>query len=244
MKPIISATLNQGNIDILNENFSEAATATTGTILSPQFQKDVTGNLAILNAGGVERLRTTDAGLMSAGKFQCVPLNVTGQYVGLAIWNGAASGNQNTYHDTIHFFAGNTLATGTGRIQTAAGSIPIFVVTSDVRLKENIVTVSPADSMALIEGIRVVDFDLHSDIWWEDNGLPPIVTGKRGVIADEYQIQFPDGVTRSLNDQQTDDPNGVLSVGIVHHWDLLNAVKFLKEEVDTLKAQVQSLLNP
>lgn len=244
MKPIISATLNQGNIDILNENFSEAATATTGTILSPQFSKDVTGNLAVLKASSIERLRTTSAGCTASGKFQFVPLNVPSQYVGVAVWNGGSVVNKTNYHDAITFFAGSTVADGAGVIQTAAGELPVFAETSDVRLKENIVTVSPADSMALIEGIRVVDFDLHSDIWWEDNDLPAVVTDKRGVIAHEYQEQFPKGVTRSLNDQQTDDPNGVLSVGIVHHWDLLNAVKFLKEEVDTLKSQVQSLLNP
>ena len=110
---------------------------------------------------------------------------------------------------------------------------PAFVVGSDVRLKENIVTVDPAESMALIEAVRVVDFDKYEHIWNRET-TAPIATNVRGVIAQEIRDPFPGSVIQMA----PDDPTGLLSVTHSNHqWDLLNAVKFLKAEVDALKAE-------
>lgn len=189
-----------------------------------------------LNFDGAHRINATATGVASSGKLLLTPGEVAGQTVGLAANSATNSG---TLSNNISFYASN-LATSQGHIQTANATMPAFAAPSDQRLKDNIVTISPADSMALIEGVRVCDFDIYEHIWWADDGSQPLGRS-RGVIAQEYQTQFPDGVTRSLDDNQQDDPNGLLSVASVHDWDLLNAVKYLKAEVDTLKAQVAAL---
>ena len=157
----------------------------------------------------------------------------------------------------LEFTANATAATGTtGKARKESGAVavqsytsstgvscgslvirqdlaPAFVVGSDVRLKENIVTVDPAESMALIEAVRVVDFDKYEHIWNRET-MAPIATNVRGVIAQEIRDPFPGSVTQMA----PDDPTGLLSVTHSNHqWDLLNAVKFLKAEVDALKAE-------
>jgi hypothetical protein len=90
--------------------------------------------------------------------------------------------------------------------------------------------------MAKIEAVRVVDFDLYEHIFNRDTTLP-LATGRRGVIAQEYQDNYPDGVSRAI----ADDPDSLLTVGNDHEWDLLNAVKYLKSEIDALKEEVKFL---
>ncbi len=189
-----------------------------------------------LNFDGAQRISASASGVVTSGKFMLTPAAVAGQAIGL---HANSATNSGTLSNNISFFASNTV-TSQGHIQTANATMPAFAAPSDRRLKDNIVTISPADSMALIDGVRVVDFDIYEHIWWQSDESAPLGRS-RGVIAQEYQTQFPDGVTRSLDDNQQDDPNGLLSVAAVHDWDLLNAVKYLKAEVDTLKAQVAAL---
>ena len=196
----------------------------------------VTGAYGQLNFDGAQRINASPSGVVSQGKFMLTPAAVAGQVIGL---HANSATNTGTLSNNVSFFASNTF-TPQGSIQTANATMPAFSAPSDQRLKDNIVTISPADSMALIDGVRVVDFDIYEHIWWADDGSQPLGRN-RGVIAQEYQTQFPDGVTRSLDDNQQDDPNGLLAVAAVHDWDLLNAVKYLKAEVDTLKAQVAAL---
>ncbi len=205
----------------------QAAVVATGT---------ATGAYGQLNFDGAQRIAASASGVVSGGKFMLTPAGVAGQTVGLQANSATNSG---TLSNNISFYASNT-STSQGHIQTANATMPAFAAPSDQRLKDNIVTISPADSMALIDGVRVVDFDIYEHIWWQSDESAPLGRS-RGVIAQEYQTQFPDGVTRSLDDNQQDDPNGLLSVAAVHDWDLLNAVKYLKAEVDTLKAQVAAL---
>lgn len=197
---------------------------------------DASGAFASLSFNDAVRFKTTIAGNTSNGKLILTPSAVAGQTVGLSANSATTSG---TLSNNISFFASNFF-TSQGHIQTANATMPAFAAPSDQRLKDNIVTIAPADSMALIEGVRVCDFDIYEHIWWADDGSQPLGRS-RGVIAQEYQTQFPDGVTRSLDENQQDDPDGLLAVAAVHGWDLLNAVKYLKAEVDTLKAQVQAL---
>lgn len=197
---------------------------------------DASGAYGQLNFNAARRFRSTTTGNASSGKLMLSPSAVAGQAVGLSANSATNSG---TLTNNISFHASN-ISTSQGHIQTANATTPVFAAPSDARLKDNIVTISPADSMALIDGVRVVDFDIYEHIWWADDGSEALGRS-RGVIAQEYQTQFPDGVTRSLDDNQQDDPNGLLSVAAVHDWDLLNAVKYLKAEVDTLKAQVAAL---
>ena len=87
--------------------------------------------------------------------------------------------------------------------------------------------------MALIEAVRVVDFDKYEHIWNRET-TAPIGVGIRGVIAQEMSTPFPGAIVPMA----PDDPTGLLSVThSEHQWDLLNAVKFLKSEVDALKAE-------
>jgi len=205
----------------------QAAVVATGT---------AAGAYGTLNFNGANRISGSNSGVNCSGKLMLTPAGVAGQVVGL---QSNSATNSGTLSNNISFNASN-LTTSQGHIQTANATMPAFAAPSDRRLKDNIVTISPADSMALIEGVRVCDFDIYEHIWWADDGSQPLGRS-RGVIAQEYQTQFPDGVTRSLDDNQQDDPNGLLSVASVHNWDLLNAVKYLKAEVDTLKAQVAAL---
>jgi len=125
---------------------------------------------------------------------------------------------------------------GLGQCSVRVGYKPVFAAASDERLKENIVSVDPASSMAKIEAVRVVDFDIYEHIFDRDTTLP-LATGQRGVIAQEYQDNYPEGVTPA----DETDPDSLLSVGNVHEWDLLNAVKYLKAEIDALKEEVKFL---
>ena len=206
------------------------------TLTAVEATSNANGIYGQLNFGGVMRIAASVGGGLSSGKLMLSPSAVAGQAIGL---HANSATNTGTLSNNISFYASN-ISTSQGHIQTANATMPAFAAPSDRRLKDNIVTISPADSMALIEGVRVCDFDIYEHIWWQSDESAPLGRS-RGVIAQEYQTQFPDGVTRSLDDNQQDDPNGVLAVAAVHNWDLLNAVKYLKAEVDTLKAQVAAL---
>ena len=201
------------------------------------------GPYAKLFGGGLERLNTnkgvnvTGDMLINNGKMTIkTPIdtgNFTDYPASLVLWTKS---NSTVNAKTAIRFMANDGESAAGSIFTKVGSTPFFSNLSDERLKENIVSVDPASSMAKIEAVRVVDFDLYSHIFNRDTTLP-LATGRRGVIAQEYKETYPEGVVQD----DTNNPDSLLSVGIDHEWDLLNAVKYLKAEIDALKEEVKFL---
>lgn len=178
----------------------------------------------------VKRLNTSSWGLDINGKMLVRPLSTSANSGFVAFDQGAYTAC--TTPTGVQSFT-SSLGVGLGGINVEVGEEPVFASASDVRLKENIVSVDPAESMALIEQVRVCDFDVYQHIWNRET-TPPIATGVRGVIAQEYMVQYPHGVRPMAPEQ----PDSLLEVGQVHTWDLLNAVKFLKSETDELREEV------
>jgi hypothetical protein len=198
-----------------------------------------------VGTGQIERLNTNGGVnvfgdmLINSGKLtiktplQNIGTPSTNHPASLVLWTKS---NSTTAAAMAAQFMSNDGESAAGGILTKVGQMPVFSSLSDERLKENILSVDPASSMAKIEAVRVVDFDLYPHIFNRDTTLP-LSTGQRGVIAQEYQDNYPEGVTRS----DETDPDSLLSVGNVHEWDLLNAVKYLKAEIDSLKEEVKFL---
>jgi hypothetical protein len=120
-------------------------------------------------------------------------------------------------------------------MQVKLASIPKFVAPSDARLKENIVTVDPKASMALIKQVRVCDYDMYEHIWNRET-TDPLATGVRGVIAQELQVPFPS----SVGMMSPDDPDSLLTASNGDMvWDLINAVRYLEEEREAMKDEME-----
>ena len=124
-----------------------------------------------------------------------------------------------------------------GGINIRRNTMPAFLTPSDARLKENIVTVDPKESMELIKQVRVCDYDKYEHIWNRET-TAPLGVGVRGVIAQEFMIPFPDGVC----EMAPDDPDTLLSA--IHdamQMDLVNSVKYLEAEREAMKARIEEL---
>ena len=126
----------------------------------------------------------------------------------------------NTATQNLYVF-GDIFATG--NITAFAGS------PSDARLKENIVTITNA--LSIIDGMRGVYYDWTDEYLENFTGNVFVPKHDTGVIAQEIQEVLPEVVFMK--------PNGDLSVryekivGV-----LIQAVKELKEEVNSLKSQI------
>ena len=109
--------------------------------------------------------------------------------------------------------------TANGQIQ--AGS---FNATSDIRLKENIVTLE--NSLDIINNIRGVKYN-----WKSDKTLKKHC----GVIAQEIEEHIPEAVNKS----QSEDKYSVDYNTIIGH--LIESVKELKKQNDTMKLEIEEL---
>ena len=115
--------------------------------------------------------------------------------------------------------------------------MPAFLTPSDARLKENIVTVDPKESMELIKQVRVCDYDKYEHVFNRETTVPEGV-GVRGVIAQEYMIPFPEGVQEMAPD------NGDTLLSAMHDammLDLVNSVKYLEAEREAMKTRIEEL---
>jgi len=219
----------------------QARNGVTNTIQSGvEVGGTTSGVFARLNFNTYPRLQSTANGVTSYGshKFQPVATDTTATYA-VHIYNNS---NTSVYSQCVQFSSSG--ATDQGSIHSRNGLIPKFVAPSDIRLKKDIVEVDLEESMAKIEAVRVVDYTKMSHMWHGDeerNALCPAqveAENIRGAIAQEYAEVYPEGV--SLN--SGDDPEESYYVmGIEHDWDLLNSVKYLKRENDSLKEMMQAL---
>jgi hypothetical protein len=134
----------------------------------------------------------------------------------------AASGPSNAvqFKNASGIFSGSSNFTWNGSIVSIAGTCEAtnFNTTSDLNFKENIKTVQ--DALAIVSDLRGVRFD------WKTTHQPTI-----GVIAQEVETILPELVTTA--DHKTVNYNGIIGV-------LIEAIKELKTEVQTLKDQINN----
>jgi len=111
----------------------------------------------------------------------------------------------------------------------------VWTTTSDRRLKKNIV--DNTDGLSKITSVRVRNFEYRVEE--EITELPTSTAIKKdgvqlGVIAQELQAVLPDCVKQ--------ESTGVLSVNSENlTWYMINAIKELKAELDTVKAELATL---
>jgi hypothetical protein len=159
--------------------------------------------------------------------------------------NASVSGASDNNEIVIATNSGSNVAgkgSSTGFITPAGGGVyqgnnsSTWSQTSDQRLKKNIV--DNTDGLVKIEGIRIRNFEyrLPEEV---DAELKPTDAIKKpgvqlGVIAQELQQVLPDCVKQ--------ESTGVLSVDSDNlTWYLINAVKELSAEVNSLKSQLNGV---
>ena len=177
-----------------------------------------------------KRLTTDAFGINILGKILIRP---TASVSGITPFDQATIGTAAVY-EAVQTFS-NSAGSTVGNMQVKLASIPKFVAPSDARLKENIVTVDPKASMALIKQVRVCDYDMYEHIWNRET-TDPLATGVRGVIAQELQVPFPS----SVGMMSPDDPDSLLTASNGDMvWDLINAVRYLEEEREAMKDEME-----
>jgi hypothetical protein len=163
----------------------------------------------------------------------------TGTHNTMLGYNAQASAATNDYELVISASTGITgKGASTGYIYPQGGGVfqgnnsSTWSVTSDLRLKKNIVDNN--DGLDIISQIQVRNFEyrLPEEVTDLPQNQAVQKTGVQlGVIAQELQAICPDCVT----EQST----GVLSIDSDEiFWHMVNAVKQLKAEVDSLKQQL------
>ena len=134
----------------------------------------------------------------------------------------AASGPTNAiqFKNASGIFSGSSNFTWNGSTVAITGdcSATNFNSTSDINLKENIITFDNA--LNIVSELRGVKFD------WKESHSPSI-----GVIAQELEEVLPELVTTT--DIKQVNYNGIIGV-------LIEAIKELKTEVETLKNQINN----
>jgi len=224
-----------GATDLVTTEFRYPIRAVSGGVDATGYNSGAKAELWATNQNNVEQLRlTTDAyglnilGKMlvrpTAGTSGATPFDQKHPVAALGVWQSIQ-----TFQD------GDSV--NCGGINIKRNTLPAFLAPSDVRLKENIVTVDPKESMELIKQVRICDYDKYEHIWNRET-TEPMGVGVRGVIAQEYMIPFPDGVS----EMAPDDPNSLLAA--MHdamQLDLVNSVKYLEAEREAMKARIEEL---
>ena len=183
-------------------------------------------------AGGGEKMRLTNGGSLLVGTASAISGNKhcfvdstidttviiqksssDASYLPLAVWHTATSGN-NLF---VKFFTEGS-ATERGNIDyNRTGNQVRYNVTSDQRLKENIVDASSASDD--IDAIKVRQFD------WVENGYHQ----SYGLIAQELLTVVPDAVS------SPEDPEEMMGV------DYSKLVPMMLKEIQSLRARVAQL---
>jgi hypothetical protein len=179
-----------------------------------------------LYANNTLRAETGNAGLNIKGK-----INTEAALTAEADIAASFSSNNNStaYSNTVSFLSNNE--TSQGSIQTANGKIPQFASPSDIRLKDNIVPKDHAEAIGRFKQINFVTYNQYDNILREGDSFE-----NEGVIADEYELVYPDGVTT-----QKGDPFKVKQVGFIHGHDESVAVQYLLNKVEELEARLAAL---
>ena len=176
--------------------------------------------------GNQRKARTASSGLLVDGKLQGDAGETSNTDVAGAFIN---QGNSTAYTATVAFLSSDN--EGQGTIQTANGKIPKFVSPSDVRLKDNIQPKGYAECIDRFKRINFTTYNQYGNILREGASFE-----NEGVIADEYELLYPDGVTTQEN-----DPFKVKHVGFMHGHDESVAVQYLLKKVEELTARLGAL---
>jgi hypothetical protein len=161
----------------------------------------------------------------SAVPASCFKNDGTGGQFNTAFWNAATSGD-----NIFNVFLTETSATIRGSIDyNRAGGQVRYNTTSDKRLKENIVDSSSA--LPFINSVKIRSFD------WKETGFHV----EHGVIAQELEIVSPDSVSvgQDNEDGTIKQPWGVDTATLVPA--MIKAIQELKAELDSVKAELQTL---
>jgi hypothetical protein len=130
----------------------------------------------------------------------------------------------------IQFFAGGVQITAMGGIVGNGASNVQFAAISDAREKTNIQEIN--GSLAKITALKPVEFD------WIKSGEHC----KAGFVAQEVEQVFPEFVVENMANEGQEQRYGLtggMTGGIIPH--LVKAIQELKTELDSVKAELQTL---
>ena len=197
-------------------------------------------------ADGTHRWKTMAS--VSAGSNQTVTerarINALGQFLvgkttdsadspgGMIVGSGGIYSSTNgAVYNTYHYYNTNTSAyafyvNGSGQVSATTNSISVI---SDERLKENIRDYEVGLEDILKLQPRVFD-------WKENEGKN--IKNDVGFIAQEFEKVFPDWVGTFLH-EDLDDAKSVGAGDLI--FPMVNAIKTLNAEIESLKAEIAAL---
>ena len=231
----IAATGSGGTVTSIGMTVPTFLSVTPASITSSgTFAVSLSGTALPVANGGTGLTTTPSAGQLDIGNGTGFTRAALTQGTGVTITNGAGSitvAMSGSYTGTFAV---------TGAI-TATGEITAY--SSDARLKSNVTVISGAlDKLAQINGV-MFDWDVEKA---EPLGFKPAYTRDVGVIAQEIEAVLPEAVRPAPFDRSPDGTGSAsgedyLTVQYEKLTALLiEAVKELKAEVDTLKARLDS----
>ena len=223
-------------------------TASYGTAVGHNALNSATGDENTALGYGTGRQLTTGirntflGGGAGDGGYGALPFTTGSNNVSIGVNSGASAGGVTNSIVIATAIAVVDKGTNTGFITPNGGGVyqgnnsANWSTTSDLRLKKNIVDNN--EGLEKISAIRVRNFEyrLPEEV---DPALKPSDAVKKtgvqlGVIAQELQQVCPDCVK--------EESTGVLSVDSDNvFWHMVNAIKQLKSELDTVKAELATL---
>ena len=181
-----------------------------------------------IHSNGYITMGTTNTNIDAGPGFKFIA--TTNAYVGMVVESSINS--QTNYHlystgaGTYRFYVG-----AGGTIYATATTI---VAISDVRLKENIQDIDVG--LDAIMALKPRKFD-----WKEGKGKDK--KGDRGWIAQEFEQVFPDMIENWKDPApEGEEPYKAVSADLIPV--LVKAIQELKAELDTVKAELNTLKNP
>jgi hypothetical protein len=184
------------------------------------------GEGTLLYHNNVAKIETVALGIEIYGK-----LTVRNEPGGAGPLYVTRGDNTTSYADTVLFSSSS--GTGQGKIQTRNSAIPKFVAPSDERLKLNITTASKDDAVTRFMGIQVRDYEIFEN-FTRTNSFGFLT----GVIAQEYELLYPDEVS-----SDPEDPFQVRNVA-GRDWEMVMVIQKQNELITDLLARVDALENP
>jgi len=214
---------------------------------SGTFALSYSGTALPVANGGTGLISTPANGQIDIGNGTGFTRSTITQGTGVTITNGSgtitvAIGQAVATTNSVQFASlGVGAANGTAGTITATGEITAY--SSDARLKSNVTVITDAlDKLSQINGV-MFDWDVEKA---NPLGFNPTYDRDVGVIAQEIQAILPEAVRPAPFDRT---PDGKDSLSGEHYLTvqyekltalLIEAVKELKSEVDTLKARLDA----